>query len=948
MARALYDEQHRPDAEQYIIFVSDGEPTCRVTRGDYYQNRDLVEYNMTNNNTVANPFTDTTNKDSNGEYKQYYARGYSALIDGSYYYTGVEHCYSNAKDDARSFVDAGATLYSVGIFNDDDSLWQMNTLANYAYTGYEYQDVKNDNYKYASSVEVMHEVFANIVHQITMDFGYGNVEIKDVMTAAALTTGELSGHATDFKYYKNPAGGNLTEWADAPTASYNSETRTVDWDLAQEGMLDENVTYTVGFTVWPGQGSYDDIMVLNNMIDEGMTPDQVDAYAQEHYPDIYPLLRKDDKNHYSVNKDLYDAIMVLNHMIDEGKTPDQVDAYAQEHYSDIYPLLRKDDENYYIVPSNPKKDLYDASRVLNDMIRKGDTPDQVDAYAQEHYPDIYPLLRKNDENHYIVQSNAEAELTYERFIVENDEPRSLGKERAGYSFPNVETTEYYMSVSKIWNDTLQDTNRFQSVVFEVYEDYVDGLDEPQEPYATVTLDASDVDPNDPHRWTEMIEVSPGIVKTEINGTEPINAGHRYRVYEVGYTDKYGVFHDIHDPDEYDDYRYEFVSEEVTPMLYNGHMVFLNDANGDGGLSGTNNLRGGINLYKKVLDADGNQVYTNEDYEFVFNVDIPKKYVIGHDDQGNPIYDSNAYPLWYTVYTDVDKDGDFFGSEDTNGPSAGLPDLGDGWGTLEDGDHVKIKSNQLLRIINVPIGTQYTFEEVNLAYGREFVKAELIINDEVFKTQEGPDSDGKNKIGGKSVANASHDNIFYNRLTANTAMQIVKIDAEHPETTLEGAVFNLYKLPEGADEIEVTDPIDLSTLEPVTVSGETDLVSGQNGVISIPDGLSQGVYYLFETVAPDKYDLFKFPIKITVTDSGTVVYKQQDYNAGQLIDAELTTPEGGVPTLIIYAADSSGVTLPHTGGAGVWLYTVGGILLIGIAVLTLGINLKRRRCERRKE
>ena len=391
-----------------------------------------------------------------------------------------------------------------------------------------------------------------------------------------------------------------------------------------------------------------------------------------------------------------------------------------------------------------------------------------------------------------------------------------------------------------------------------------------------------------------------------------------------------------------------MSEEVTPMLYDGHMKFLNDADDDGGLSGTNNLRGGINLYKKVLDADGNQVYTNEDYEFIFNVSVPDKYIIGQDNQGNPIYDSNAYPLWYTVYTDVNHDGDYFGPEDTNGPSAGLPDLGDGWGTLEDGDHVKIKSNQLLRIINVPIDTQYTFEEVNLAYGREFVKAELIINDEVFKTQEGPDSDGKNKIGGKSVANASHDNIFYNRLTANTAMQIVKIDAEHPETTLEGAVFNLYKLPEGADEIEVTDPIDISTLEPVTVSGETDLVSGQNGVISIPDGLSPGVYYLFETVAPDKYDLFKFPIKITVTDSGTVVYKQQDYNAGQLIDAELTTPEGGVPTLIIYAADSSGVTLPHTGGAGVWLYTVGGILLIGIAVLTLGINLKRRRCERRKE
>lgn len=856
-ARALYDEEHRPDAKQYIIFVSDGEPTCRATKGDYYVNRDQGEYSMSNNYTVANALTDTTNSN-----RQYYAHGYGALNDGSYYYTGVEHCYSNAKDDAQSFVDAGAILYTVGVFNDRTSLEQMNTLTNFAYSGYEYGEVKtngqvveqkveNDNYKYADSVEVLHDVFADIISQITMDFGYGNVEIKDVMTAAALTTGELSGHATDFKYYKNPAGGNLTEWADAPTASYNSETRTVDWDLAQAGMLKENVTYTVAFTVWPDQDSYDAIMVLNDMIDE---------------------------------------------MIAEGK-----------------PLA------------------------------------EVDAYAEQHYPDIYPLLRKDDKNHYIVQSNAEAELSYERFVVENDgEPRSLGRERAGYSFPNMETTTYEMSVSKIWNDNLYVDNRFKSVFFNVYEDYDETPGAVNEPYATVTLDASKRDPNDPYRWTDTIEISPGIIKTEVNGTEPINPGHRYRVFEVGYTDKYGVFHDISNPDDYDDYRYEFVSEEVTPMLYDGHMVFLNDADGDGRLSGTNNLRGGINLYKKVLDVNGNEVYTNEDYEFIFNVSVPDKYIIGQDNQGNPIYDPNAYPLWYTVYTDVNHDGKYDGPGDTNGPMVGMPDLGNGYGTLEDGDHVKIKPDQMLRIINVPIDTQYTFEEVNLAYGREFVKAELIINGEVFKTQEGPDSDGKNKIGGKSVANASHDNIFYNRMTSNTAMQIVKIDAEHPETTLEGAVFNLYKLPEGADEIEVTDPIDLSTLEPVTVSGETDLVSGQNGVISIPDGLSQGVYYLFETVAPDKYDLFKFPIKITVTDSGTVVYKQQDYNAGQLIDAELTTPEGGVPTLIIYAADSSGVTLPHTGGAGVWLYTVGGILLIGIAVLTLGINLKRRRCERRKE
>ncbi|MEE0873382.1 MAG: vWA domain-containing protein, partial [Ruminococcus sp.] len=136
-ARALYDEQHRPNAKQYIIFVSDGEPTCRVTRGDYYQNRDIGEYNMSNNNQTASALTDSATN------KQYYTRGSSEynlnsnrpdLYPYRYYYTGVEHCYSNAKDDARSFVDAGANLYTVGIFSTEEKIKQMNTLANYAYS----------------------------------------------------------------------------------------------------------------------------------------------------------------------------------------------------------------------------------------------------------------------------------------------------------------------------------------------------------------------------------------------------------------------------------------------------------------------------------------------------------------------------------------------------------------------------------------------------------------------------------------------------------------------------------------------------------------------------------------------------------------------------------------------------------------------------------------------
>ncbi len=252
----LWSSEHREDAKQYVVFISDGEPTCRASWCDWYDLRDSLEYVTTNGNPGTRTDVNTG--------KQFYEYGYSTLSDGAYYYKGVEHAYTNAKDDARDFVDAGVNLYSVGIFNSEETLRHMNNIVNYAYSGFAYYDLEqqNKNYKYANSASVLNDIFADIIHEITMDFGYGNVSIMDSMTAAALTTGDLIGHVSDFKYYKNPAGGTLTEWNGAPTATYNKDTKKVDWDLASVGMLEENTTYTLGFTVWPNQEAYDAIIDL--------------------------------------------------------------------------------------------------------------------------------------------------------------------------------------------------------------------------------------------------------------------------------------------------------------------------------------------------------------------------------------------------------------------------------------------------------------------------------------------------------------------------------------------------------------------------------------------------------------------------------------------------------------------------------------------------------------
>jgi len=119
------------------------------------------------------------------------------------------------------------------------------------------------------------------------------------------------------------------------------------------------------------------------------------------------------------------------------------------------------------------------------------------------------------------------------------------------------------------------------------------------------------------------------------------------------------------------------------------------------------------------------------------------------------------------------------------------------------------------------------------------------------------------------------------------------------------------------------------------------------VISLGDTLQPGVYYLYEITPPTGFAAPKDPVKITVT-ANSVMYSQKDYNAGQTMTATLASSGNDPPALTIYVANQTGILLPHTGGSGTLLYTLSGLVLMCIAVLTLGIELKRKRRERRNE
>ena len=151
----------------------------------------------------------------------------------------------------------------------------------------------------------------------------------------------------------------------------------------------------------------------------------------------------------------------------------------------------------------------------------------------------------------------------------------------------------------------------------------------------------------------------------------------------------------------------------------------------------------------------------------------------------------------------------------------------------------------------------------------------------------------------------------------------KVDADKPETKLQGAEFRLVN----ADKTKA------ATINNGKITGWTELDSGS--VITVPnggqfsiEGLDADVqYYLEETKAPTGYNLptgdAKYTsIKLTATVKTEVGQKPavDVLKLDQVADA--TPADGTFSTLQI--KNSKGSTLPETGGIGTTIFTIVGV------------------------
>ena len=230
------------DDPTYVIFVSDGNPTVRNTKGNYG--------NLTDNRWYPND-----DYARNNTSYDVWGLGSDNPQNSNYSAESMTRCYNEALDEAKELAKGKYKLYAIGAYGNAD---RMGNLATESGAG-------SDHYYRADNTEALEDALEKILDEIE-NSGIGDVSINDGTTNQVKTTsGEVSKllevDETSYKYYKNDV-----EWTgeEVPKAHLDTNTGEVIWDLSSLNLLENDVTYKVTFDVYPSQETYDLIADLKN------------------------------------------------------------------------------------------------------------------------------------------------------------------------------------------------------------------------------------------------------------------------------------------------------------------------------------------------------------------------------------------------------------------------------------------------------------------------------------------------------------------------------------------------------------------------------------------------------------------------------------------------------------------------------------------------------------
>lgn len=182
---------------------------------------------------------------------------------------------NDAVRNAKALKDAGATVYSIGVFgdanpNNTSTNWnnRFNAYMHAASSNYPNATAWNrlgnraDNssyYKAATDADQLNNIFESIRQEITKTAEYADVTIHDRLSSWVVSSDSASenGEPAGFTYTKT-RNGQITAWDDAPEATVAAD-GTVSWPvMSNDDTLEDGVTYTVSFNVKPTQAAFDE------------------------------------------------------------------------------------------------------------------------------------------------------------------------------------------------------------------------------------------------------------------------------------------------------------------------------------------------------------------------------------------------------------------------------------------------------------------------------------------------------------------------------------------------------------------------------------------------------------------------------------------------------------------------------------------------------------------
>ena len=279
--------------------------------------------------------------------------------------------------------------------------------------------------------------------------------------------------------------------------------------------------------------------------------------------------------------------------------------------------------------------------------------------------------------------------------------------------------------------------------------------------------------------------------------------------------------------------------------------------------------------------------------------------------------------------------------------------------------VTLKFNDLLTLYPSILPTHKVIVKYSCMVTRDALFVEAMTNEVYAKFSNNPNGSGDGDLG-QTPSDVAHAFTF--------KINVDKYDADNAATKLEGAEFVLYYERTVADNIVKfyaqvvteemvykTDALGNLTSElkpeaermlndtPVDaddigiVYGWTDVKANAsildtdvNGALAVR-GLDEGIYYLQETQAPAGYNLMETPVMIKIVPVYTVTGNTASVTVSYEVDSIAQSSD------TVGVRNSSGSTLPVTGGIGTTLFYVFGSVMVLAAVVLL-VTKKRMSAE----